>query len=80
MYRQCVNISNSFSWISWCNYKERVLPLVSVKLRRFSGKVIQQESDLYIKKNGRVEDGGVVATSAGTLPCKHVLHAVVQGS
>jgi len=40
------------------------------------GKVIQDESDLYVAKKGRVDEGGVVVTSAGSLPCKHVLHAV----
>jgi len=40
------------------------------------GVVIQNESDVYIAKNGKLEEGGVAVTSAGTLPCKNVLHAV----
>jgi len=40
------------------------------------GKVIQDESDLHIAKFGKLEEGGVAVTSSGTLPCKHVLHAV----
>jgi len=40
------------------------------------GKVIQDESDLYVAKNGKVDEGCVVVTSAGKLPCKYVFHAV----
>eukprot|EP01115_Flamella_aegyptia_P013227 TRINITY_DN6922_c0_g1_i1.p1 TRINITY_DN6922_c0_g1~~TRINITY_DN6922_c0_g1_i1.p1 ORF type:complete len:236 (-),score=91.00 TRINITY_DN6922_c0_g1_i1:6-713(-) len=40
------------------------------------GLVIQQESDMYVAKNGRIDDGMVVVTTAGKLPCKHVIHAV----
>jgi len=40
------------------------------------GTSIQQESDVYISKNGKVEEGGVVITAAGKLPCKNVFHAV----
>jgi len=40
------------------------------------GKVIQDESDLYVAKKGKVDEGGVVVTSAGKLPCKYVFHAV----
>jgi len=40
------------------------------------GQVIQQQSDAYVAKNGKVDEGGVVVTAAGNLPCKHVLHAV----
>jgi len=40
------------------------------------GKVIQEESDLYIRKHGRLEEGAVVVTSAGKLPCKYVIHCV----
>jgi len=40
------------------------------------GQIIQQESDIYVGKHGKVEEGGVVVTGAGKLPCKHVFHAV----
>ncbi len=42
----------------------------------FRGKSIQDESDLYLAKKGKVEEGGVVVTGAGSLLCKHVFHAV----
>jgi len=40
------------------------------------GGIIQEESDLYIAKNGKVEEGGIVVTGAGKLPCKNIFHAV----
>jgi len=40
------------------------------------GDIVQTESDVYVAKNGRLEEGGVAVTSAGKLPCKNVLHAV----
>jgi len=40
------------------------------------GDIIQQESDVYVSKNGKIEEGGVVVTGAGKLPCKNVFHAV----
>jgi len=40
------------------------------------GEIIQNESDLWVAKNGKVEEGGVVVTGAGKLPCKHIFHAV----
>jgi hypothetical protein len=32
-------------------------------------------SDMHVAKHGKVEEGGVVVTSAGKLPCKYVFHA-----
>jgi len=40
------------------------------------GECIQQESDIWIASHGRVDEGGIVITSSGKLPCKHVFHAV----
>jgi len=40
------------------------------------GYSIQNESDNYVAKHGKVEEGGVVVTKAGNLPCKHIFHAV----
>eukprot|EP01116_Phalansterium_solitarium_P005513 TRINITY_DN17236_c0_g1_i1.p1 TRINITY_DN17236_c0_g1~~TRINITY_DN17236_c0_g1_i1.p1 ORF type:complete len:237 (-),score=24.00 TRINITY_DN17236_c0_g1_i1:110-820(-) len=40
------------------------------------GKAIQDQSDVYVHEHGHVEPGEVAVTSAGALPCKHVLHAV----
>ena len=41
-----------------------------------AGVAIQVESNMYIQKNGRIPPGGCVALSAGTLPCKRIIHAV----
>lgn len=42
----------------------------------FRGEIIQFESDQWIESHGILEDGEVVVTTAGELPCKHVIHAV----
>jgi len=40
------------------------------------GKSIQDESDMWVAKNGKLEEGGVVVTKAGNLVCKNIIHAV----
>ena len=40
------------------------------------GQEIQQESDRWIRENGKVPDGQVAVTRAGKLPSKYVIHAV----
>jgi len=40
------------------------------------GDIIQIESDTYVDKYGPVDEGFVAVTSSGTLPCKHIIHAV----
>ena len=40
------------------------------------GEEIQEECDAFINENGRLLEGHTVITTAGTLPCKHVIHAV----
>ncbi|CAM9626801.1 unnamed protein product [Lampetra planeri] len=40
------------------------------------GTVIQQESDSYVKKHGKVPTGELAITGSGRLPCKKVFHAV----
>jgi len=40
------------------------------------GKSIQDESDLWVSKYGRLEEGGVAVTKAGSLVSKHIFHAV----
>lgn len=49
---------------------------LALALARAGGQVIQHESDCIIKKNGKVPTGENVVTSAGSLPCKLVIHAV----
>jgi len=40
------------------------------------GDVIKEESKKYVKEKGRLDEGQVATTSAGRLPCKHVIHCV----
>merc|ERR1712100_136011 len=40
------------------------------------GRIIQDESDDLVRRRGRLDDGGVCVTTAGSLPCKKVIHAV----
>ncbi|KAG6949491.1 hypothetical protein JG688_00014596 [Phytophthora aleatoria] len=43
---------------------------------RKGGSSIQQESSKWIKENGTLAVGDAVTTTAGKLPCKHVIHTV----
>ncbi|MDK2885458.1 MAG: hypothetical protein PWP54_16 [Thermosipho sp. (in: thermotogales)] len=43
---------------------------------RAGGRIIQEESNEYVKNHGPVETGEVAVTSAGSLPAKYVIHAV----
>jgi O-acetyl-ADP-ribose deacetylase (regulator of RNase III) len=43
---------------------------------RRGGRSIQDESDEWVHRHGAVPTGGAVITSAGTLPARHVIHAV----
>jgi putative ATPase len=43
---------------------------------RSGGDAIQAESDVWIRKFGRVLTGQVAVTGAGSLPCKKIIHAV----
>lgn len=45
-------------------------------LSKAGGPDIQAESDAYIAKNGQLQTGEAVVTSAGQLPCKNIIHAV----
>ena len=40
------------------------------------GKVIQKESDKYIKKHGSLPTGEATTTNAGNLPCEKIIHVV----
>lgn len=40
------------------------------------GRVIQEESDAWVKQHGPVRHAEPAFTSAGNLPCKYVIHAV----
>ena len=45
-------------------------------IARKGGPVIQQESDLWVKKHGPVSHESPAYTTAGNLQCKYVIHAV----
>lgn len=49
---------------------------LALALSRAGGHVIQKWSDDIIKQKGKVPTGEAVATLAGNLPCKMVIHAV----
>jgi len=43
---------------------------------RRGGRVIQEESDRWIREHGTVPTGQVAVTGAGSLRCKYIIHAV----
>lgn len=40
------------------------------------GEVIQEESDAWVRENGPITHTAPAVTSAGSLPCEYVIHAV----
>jgi O-acetyl-ADP-ribose deacetylase (regulator of RNase III) len=49
---------------------------VAGAISRRGGPEIQQESDAWVRKHGRVPTGSAAITGAGSLPAKFVIHAV----
>ncbi|MBN3316847.1 PAR14 polymerase, partial [Atractosteus spatula] len=49
---------------------------VAFAISRAGGPAIQKQCDEWVKKNGKVQVGKAVKTTAGSLPCKAVIHAV----
>ena len=70
------SLNLSLAGLAGAIVKKGYLTYLSFYLIHYSGKEIQDESDLWVNKHGRVDDGFVVVTTAGKLPCKHVFHSV----
>ncbi|XP_065818692.1 protein mono-ADP-ribosyltransferase PARP9 [Labrus bergylta] len=49
---------------------------LALALSKAGGPDIQRESESYIGKNGDLNTGDAIVTSAGWLPCKCIIHAV----
>ncbi len=45
-------------------------------ISRRGGPAIQEESDAWVRQHGLVVTGSAIITSGGTLPARHVIHAV----
>ncbi|KAK3549858.1 hypothetical protein QTP86_015477 [Hemibagrus guttatus] len=49
---------------------------LALALLNSAGPSLQQSSDQYVAKHGKLLTGNAVTTEAGRLPCKYVVHAV----
>ncbi len=49
---------------------------VAAAIVKAGGRIIQEESDRLVREQGPVPTGGAVATTAGSLKAKYVIHAV----
>ncbi|XP_060751201.1 protein mono-ADP-ribosyltransferase PARP14 isoform X1 [Tachysurus vachellii] len=49
---------------------------LALALLNAAGPSLQQSSDRYIAKHGKLGTGNAITTEAGHLPCKYVVHAV----
>jgi len=52
---------------------------VAGAIRRGGGPSIQRECDAYVQAHGPIRVGGAVATGAGTLAARWVIHAAAMG-
>lgn len=49
---------------------------VAAAIANAAGPTLNDESRKYVAENGPIPTGQVCSTTAGDLPCKHVIHAV----
>ncbi len=49
---------------------------VALAISRAGGHIVQEQSDEYIKKHGKVKTGNVAVTDGGNLQAKFIIHAV----
>ena len=49
---------------------------VAAALVRVGGRVIQEESDTWVREHGPLEDGEAAVTTAGAMHATHVIHVV----
>lgn len=47
---------------------------VAAALARAGGPVVQEESDVWIREHGPLDEGTAAITSGGDLPARHVIH------
>ena len=47
---------------------------VAAAIARAGGPVVQEESDLWVREHGPLDDGVAAITSGGEMPARHVIH------
>lgn len=53
-----------------------ILAILTILVLCAGGRQIQEECDRYVRKHGEVRDSHLYISKPGTLPCRHICHAV----